>query len=143
MLLSKNAQTYNVEGSLIYEDSIVLQSVFTSARERLEKDGDLPSVCGLADDDSDDNRDSQQQSPVDNDVSRGCSDNDDDDEASNQEMKVKIKLGKNGEESSSSVKKERPKRRKSKTTKKYVSDDDNDSDESYEVGCSVMPISTK
>ena len=27
----------------IYEDSIVLQSVFTSARERLEKDGCLPS----------------------------------------------------------------------------------------------------
>ncbi|EEC12007.1 conserved hypothetical protein [Ixodes scapularis] len=41
MLLCINAQTYNVEGSLIYEDSIVLQSVFTSARERLEKDGDL------------------------------------------------------------------------------------------------------
>lgn len=41
ILLCNNAQTYNVEGSLIYEDSIVLQSVFTSARERLEKDGDL------------------------------------------------------------------------------------------------------
>jgi SWI/SNF-related matrix-associated actin-dependent regulator of chromatin subfamily A protein 2/4 len=37
MLLCKNAQTYNVEGSLIFEDSIVLQSVFTNARERLEK----------------------------------------------------------------------------------------------------------
>ncbi|ODN00177.1 ATP-dependent helicase brm [Orchesella cincta] len=33
-----NAQTYNEEGSLIYEDSIVLQSVFTNARERLEQD---------------------------------------------------------------------------------------------------------
>ncbi|GFS58566.1 hypothetical protein TNIN_482531 [Trichonephila inaurata madagascariensis] len=41
MVLCTNAQTYNVEGSLIYEDSIVLQSVFTNARERLEKDGDL------------------------------------------------------------------------------------------------------
>lgn len=38
MLLCKNAQTYNMEGSLIYEDSIVLQSVFTNARERIEKD---------------------------------------------------------------------------------------------------------
>ncbi|ESN95813.1 hypothetical protein HELRODRAFT_86367 [Helobdella robusta] len=37
LLLCKNAQTYNVEGSLIYEDSIVLQSVFTSARERLDR----------------------------------------------------------------------------------------------------------
>jgi len=38
MLLCKNAQSYNVEGSTIYEDSIVLQSVFTSAREKIEKD---------------------------------------------------------------------------------------------------------
>lgn len=51
MLLCINAQTYNVEGSLIYEDSIVLQSVFTSARERLEKDGDL--ALGTDDQDTD------------------------------------------------------------------------------------------
>lgn len=51
MLLCINAQTYNVEGSLIYEDSIVLQSVFTSARERIEKDGDL--ALGPDDQDSD------------------------------------------------------------------------------------------
>ena len=37
MQLCRNAQTYNVEGSLIYEDSIMLQSVFTKARENLEK----------------------------------------------------------------------------------------------------------
>lgn len=41
MLLCKNAQTYNIEGSTIFEDSIVLQSVFTNARERLEKEPDL------------------------------------------------------------------------------------------------------
>ncbi|KAK4337108.1 hypothetical protein RND71_043426 [Anisodus tanguticus] len=41
MLLCKNAQTYNVEGSTIYEDSIVLQSVFTSAKEKVEKDFNL------------------------------------------------------------------------------------------------------
>jgi SWI/SNF-related matrix-associated actin-dependent regulator of chromatin subfamily A protein 2/4 len=35
--MCKNAQIYNEEASLIHEDSIVLQSVFTSARERLEK----------------------------------------------------------------------------------------------------------
>lgn len=34
MLLCQNAQTYNLEGSLIYEDSIVLQSVFTSVRQK-------------------------------------------------------------------------------------------------------------
>jgi SWI/SNF-related matrix-associated actin-dependent regulator of chromatin subfamily A protein 2/4 len=37
MQLCKNAQLYNEEASLIHEDSIVLQSVFTSTRERLEK----------------------------------------------------------------------------------------------------------
>ena len=40
MLLCKNAQAYNVEGSTIFEDSIVLQSVFTSAREKIEKDAE-------------------------------------------------------------------------------------------------------
>jgi len=42
MLLCKNAQQYNEDGSLIYEDSIVLQSVFTNARERLEQEPDDP-----------------------------------------------------------------------------------------------------
>ncbi|CAH1772648.1 unnamed protein product [Owenia fusiformis] len=49
MLLCGNAQEYNVEGSLIYEDSIVIQSVFTNARERLEKDSNMATP-----DDSDD-----------------------------------------------------------------------------------------
>lgn len=39
MELCQNAQSFNMEGSVIYEDSIVLQSVFTSAREKLEKEG--------------------------------------------------------------------------------------------------------
>jgi len=37
MLLCSNTQKYNEDGSLIYEDSIVLQSVFTNAREKLSK----------------------------------------------------------------------------------------------------------
>lgn len=50
MQLCKNAQTYNEEASLIHEDSIVLQSVFTNARQRLEEegynsDGDDKGVC--------------------------------------------------------------------------------------------------
>lgn len=36
-LLCKNAQTYNEEASLIYEDSIVLDAVFTNARKRIEE----------------------------------------------------------------------------------------------------------
>merc|ERR1712059_246959 len=40
MNLCKNTQQYNEDGSLIFEDSIVLQSVFTNARERLEAEPD-------------------------------------------------------------------------------------------------------
>ncbi|XP_046739916.1 ATP-dependent helicase brm isoform X3 [Diprion similis] len=40
MQLCKNAQIYNEEASLIHEDSIVLQSVFTNARQRIEAEGD-------------------------------------------------------------------------------------------------------
>lgn len=39
MQLCKNAQIYNEEASLIHEDSIILQSVFTKARQRLEAEG--------------------------------------------------------------------------------------------------------
>merc|ERR1712083_951180 len=35
-LLCLNTQKYNEDGSLIHEDSIVLQSVFTNAREKLQ-----------------------------------------------------------------------------------------------------------
>ncbi|CAF1072530.1 unnamed protein product [Adineta steineri] len=52
MLLCKNAQEFNMENSNIYEDSIILQSVFTNARERLEK-GDIP-VSSNSEDESDD-----------------------------------------------------------------------------------------
>merc|ERR1712032_1181830 len=41
-LMCKNTQQYNEDGSLIFEDSIVLQSVFTNARERLEQEPDEP-----------------------------------------------------------------------------------------------------
>lgn len=36
--MCKNAQHYNIEGSLIHDDSIVLYSVFKSARNRLESE---------------------------------------------------------------------------------------------------------
>ncbi|XP_072385053.1 ATP-dependent helicase brm-like isoform X2 [Diabrotica undecimpunctata] len=38
MLLCQNAQIYNEEASLIHEDSIVLQSVFCNAKQRIETD---------------------------------------------------------------------------------------------------------
>merc|ERR1712241_407350 len=44
MVLCKNTQHYNEDGSLIFEDSIVLQSVFTNARERIEQEPDEPEI---------------------------------------------------------------------------------------------------
>merc|ERR1712156_580603 len=57
MLLCTNTQQYNEDGSLIFEDSIVLQSVFTNARERLEQEPDEPdddesNPVDMEDDDS-------------------------------------------------------------------------------------------
>merc|ERR1712113_1308670 len=57
MILCKNTQHYNEDGSLIFEDSIVLQSVFTNARERLEQEPDDPeedesNPVDMEDDDS-------------------------------------------------------------------------------------------
>ncbi|XP_052775385.1 transcription activator BRG1-like isoform X2 [Mya arenaria] len=54
--LCQNAQLYNVEGSQIYEDSIVLQSVLTNAKERMTKDSS-DSSDDSSDDDSDDSTD--------------------------------------------------------------------------------------
>lgn len=39
MLLCQNAQIYNEEASIIHEDSIVLQSVFSEARQKIEAGG--------------------------------------------------------------------------------------------------------
>ena len=38
LLMCSNTQKYNEDGSLIYEDSVVLQHVFTSARRKLEEE---------------------------------------------------------------------------------------------------------
>lgn len=46
MLLCQNAQIYNEEASIIHEDSIVLQSVFSEARQKIE-------AGGYSDDDND------------------------------------------------------------------------------------------
>jgi len=75
LLLCNNTQSYNLEGSLIYEDSIKLQTVFTYARETLEKKkklqsqsgGDLgepatPSSTGSNDEDDDDDDDDMNDS---------------------------------------------------------------------------------
>lgn len=101
MLLCHNAQTYNLEGSQIYEDSIVLQSVFKSARQKIAREE--------SDDDSND-------------------DDDDEEEESEEEsksMKMKIKLSKRDERCQDKGKK-RPSRGKAKPV---VSDDDSEEDQ--------------
>ncbi|XP_035292105.1 probable global transcription activator SNF2L2 isoform X3 [Anguilla anguilla] len=70
MLLCHNAQTFNLEGSQIYEDSIVLQSVFKSARQKIAKEEE-------SDDDSADEDEEDEES-----------------ESESKSVKVKIKLGK-------------------------------------------------
>ncbi|XP_070689200.1 probable global transcription activator SNF2L2 [Pempheris klunzingeri] len=99
MLLCHNAQTFNLEGSQIYEDSIVLQSVFKSARQKIAKDEE-------SEDDSDED------------------DDDDESEAEAKAVRVKIKLSK--EARGHDKGKKRQSRGKAKPV---VSDDDSDDDQ--------------
>ncbi|KAK2911770.1 hypothetical protein Q8A67_003903 [Cirrhinus molitorella] len=100
MLLCHNAQTYNLEGSQIYEDSIVLQSVFKSARQKIAREE--------SDDDSNDDDDDEEES-----------------EEESKSVKVKIKLSKRDERCQDKGKK-RPSRGKAKPV---VSDDDSEDDQ--------------
>ena len=62
MLMCANTQRYNIDGSLvspkrpeelyiiffqIFEDSVILQSVFTSAKQMLQKSGQLPNATTI------------------------------------------------------------------------------------------------
>lgn len=120
MQLCRNAQTYNVEGSLIYEDSIMLQSVFTKARENFEK-----NEIQFGDDDNDDDDDDEgEDEPED--------EEDEDDDNSNMKMKIKMK-GKSSSSRSSepSTSSFRNKPRMARQSKRYISDDE-DSDDTDE-----------
>ncbi|XP_072243436.1 probable global transcription activator SNF2L2 isoform X1 [Leuresthes tenuis] len=100
MLLCQNAQTFNLEGSQIYEDSIVLQSVFKSARQKIAKDEE-------SEDDSDEDDDDDYES-----------------EAEAKSVRVKIKLGREGRGH------DKGKKRQSRgKAKPVVSDDDSDEDQ--------------
>ncbi|KAK2845552.1 hypothetical protein Q7C36_010406 [Tachysurus vachellii] len=99
MLLCHNAQTYNLEGSQIFEDSIVLQSVFRSARQKIAKEE--------SEDDSNEEDDEEES------------------DAESKSVKLKIKLSKREERSQERGKK-RPSRVKAKPV---VSDDDSDEDQ--------------
>ncbi|XP_053275912.1 probable global transcription activator SNF2L2 [Pleuronectes platessa] len=100
MLLCHNAQTFNLEGSQIYEDSIVLQSVFKSAKQKIAKDEE-------SEDDSEEDEEDEDES-----------------EAEAKSVRVKIKLSKEGR--SYDKGKKRPSRGKAKPV---VSDDDSEDDQ--------------
>jgi len=115
LLLCKNAQLYNEEASLIHEDSIVLQSVFTSTRERLEK-SDMKMEM---------EEDEAKVIPMDDDGSGGS------EEDTSQSLKMRIKLkkktGSGDVSASSSTSGAEPSRSKRKSrVKRYVSDDEDD-----------------
>uniref|UniRef100_A0A672J5M7 Probable global transcription activator SNF2L2 n=1 Tax=Salarias fasciatus TaxID=181472 RepID=A0A672J5M7_SALFA len=105
MLLCQNAQTFNLEGSQIYEDSIVLQSVFKSARQKIAKDDD-------SEDESDEDEEEDEES-----------------EAEAKSVRVKIKLSRDARGS------DKGKKRQSRgKAKPVVSDDDSDDDQDDNVG---------
>ncbi|KAH0628297.1 hypothetical protein JD844_009237 [Phrynosoma platyrhinos] len=108
MLLCHNAQTFNLEGSQIYEDSIVLQSVFKSARQKLAKDDESEEESNEEDDEEDES------------------------ESESKSVKVKIKLNKKDDKNRD---KGKSKKRQSRVkAKPVVSDDDSDEDQDENVG---------
>ncbi|XP_076289718.1 ATP-dependent helicase brm isoform X2 [Lasioglossum baleicum] len=64
MQLCKNAQIYNEEASLIHEDSIVLQSVFTNARQRIEEEGNNSDIDDKGDGDDGSDADSSMRMKI-------------------------------------------------------------------------------
>ncbi|XP_010221399.1 PREDICTED: probable global transcription activator SNF2L2 isoform X2 [Tinamus guttatus] len=109
MLLCHNAQTFNLEGSQIYEDSIVLQSVFKSARQKIAKEEESEDESN-----EDEDEDEEEES-----------------ESEPKSVKVKIKLSKKDEKSREKGKgKKRQNRAKAKPV---VSDDDSDEDQDENV----------
>lgn len=125
--LCQNAQIYNEEASLIYEDSVNLQSVFFSAKQKMlaaaaaaaaaEEGAAVAAAAAAA-------------------ANASVSDEDEPDENSDEEtssVKMKLKLPKpssSGQTSSSSSSKKlaTPRRKRSAQQKKYAISDDDDDD---------------
>ncbi|XP_049295010.1 ATP-dependent helicase brm [Anopheles funestus] len=100
-LLCQNAQTYNEEASLIYEDSLELQSVFSNAKAKIL--------------DTHEEEESNEEEEDESDEEGGS-------------VKMKLKISKGSTSSSSSAKKATPVRRKRAQKKYTISDDDDDID---------------
>ncbi|XP_044515252.1 probable global transcription activator SNF2L2 isoform X4 [Gracilinanus agilis] len=112
MLLCHNAQTFNLEGSQIYEDSIVLQSVFKSARQKIAKEEE-------SEDESNDEEEEEDE---------------DESESEAKSVKVKIKLNKKDEKGRDKGKgKKRQSRGKAKpVVSDYDSDEEQDENDQSE-----------
>lgn len=108
MLLCQNAQTFNLEGSLIYEDSIVLQSVFTSVRQKIEKEEESEG------EDSEEEEEGEEEGS----------------ESEARSVKVKIKLGR--KEKAQERLKGRRRASRGSRAKPVVSDDDSDEEQEEE-----------
>jgi len=106
MLLCSNTQKYNEDGSLIHEDSIVLQSVFTNARE----------LCSGGDGDGNE-EDDDLDDTIDQDDMNGM--------AGMTSTPATTKKGRKPRKDKGEPK---PGKRK-RTTRKYISDDDDDDDD--------------
>jgi len=113
MLLCHNAQTFNLEGSQIYEDSIVLQSVFKSARQKIAKEEE-------SEDDSNEEEEEEDE---------------EESESEAKSVKVKIKLNKKDEKGRDKGKgKKRPNRGKAKpVVSDFDSDEEQDENEQSEA----------
>uniref|UniRef100_A0A8C5M013 SWI/SNF related BAF chromatin remodeling complex subunit ATPase 4 n=1 Tax=Leptobrachium leishanense TaxID=445787 RepID=A0A8C5M013_9ANUR len=108
MLLCQNAQTFNLEGSLIYEDSIVLQSVFTSVRQKIEKEEESEG------DESEDEEEVEEEGS----------------ESESRSVKVKIKLGR--KEKVQERMKGRRRTSRGCRAKPVISDDDSEEEQEEE-----------
>nr|KAF6402517.1 SWI/SNF related, matrix associated, actin dependent regulator of chromatin, subfamily a, member 4 [Rousettus aegyptiacus] len=106
MLLCQNAQTFNLEGSLIYEDSIVLQSVFTSVRQKIEKEDDSEG------EESEEEEEGEEEGS----------------ESESRSVKVKIKLGRK-EKAQDRLKGVRRRPSRGSRAKPVVSDDDSEEEQ--------------
>lgn len=112
MLLCENAQSYNIEGSAIHEDSIVLQSVFTNARQRIEKE------MGNGQQDSEE---SSSEEETENEDGGGGGEEEDDEEKA---KKAKTPSKKVTEKERTSTRK-----RKTRIQKPMISDDEEEEEE--------------
>jgi len=116
-LLCLNTQKYNEDGSLIHEDSIVLQSVFTNAREKLQSE--------FANDQEEEDEESNHAPSVASTSNQKMEDDSEDVSLSVTPEKTKSSKKKKKEPKESS-KKEKKESGKRKRKKKYSSDEEDD-----------------